>query len=89
MRDKRTSVKDIKQDTTKPKLEKKCLGLIELWIGNVKGPKWQDLVEAANKSGFSGLATALAAEFGLSQKKPPNERENGGNNYRSISVCAS
>ena len=90
MMDKRTSVKDIQQDTTKPELKKKCLELIELWIGNVKGRKWQDVVEAANKSGFSGLATALAAEFAWPEsKKPPNERENGGNNYRSISVCAS
>ena len=54
VRDKRTSVKSIQQDITKPELEKKCLELIELWIGNVGGRKWQDLVEAANKSGFSG-----------------------------------
>ena len=90
VRDKRTSIKGIQQDMTKPELEKKCLELIELWICNVVELKWQDLVEAANKSGLGGLATALAAEFG-SQKEPQNENAkvaNGGNyKYSIISVC--
>ena len=61
--DKKLDVKVIELDKTKPKLEDKCLELIELWISIVEGPKWQDLIEAASKSGFSGLATALTAEL--------------------------
>ena len=83
----RTSVRAIQQDTTK--LDKKCLELIELWINRVEGREWQDLVEAARKSGFGGLATALAAEFG-SQREPPRQNEsatNGGNYSSIISVC--
>ena len=67
--DKKIDVKVIQQDLTKPKLGDKCLGLIELWISSVKAPKWQDLVEAASKSGFNGLATALTEELD-SQKEP-------------------
>ena len=61
-KDKRTSVKGIQQDTTN--LDKKCLELIELWINSVEGREWQDLVEAARKSRFGGLATDLTEEFG-------------------------
>ena len=87
--DKRTSVRSIQQDETKPELEKKCLELVELWISSVEGRKWQDLTEAARKSGFGGLATDLAAEFG-SQKEPQNESAkvaNGGNYKYIINFC--
>ena len=60
---KKLDAKVIELDKTKPKLEDKCSELIELWISIVEGPKWQDLIEAASKSGFSGLATALTAEL--------------------------
>ena len=66
--DKILDVKVIQQDSNK-KLGDKCLGLIELWISSVKAPKWQDLIEAASKSGFGGLATALTEELD-SQKEP-------------------
>ena len=84
----RTSVKDIELNATTA-LHKKCLELIELWIRSVEGRKWQDLVEAAKNSGFGGLATALATEFG-SQREPPRQNEsatNGGNYSSIISVC--
>ena len=83
----RTSVKDIQLNAAT--VHKKCLELIELWIRSVQGQNWQDLVEAANNSGFGGLAMALAAEFG-SQREPPRQNESATNgiNYSSIiSVC--
>ena len=71
MSNKRLDVRSTHQDATKPKLEDKCLGLIELWIRSVNACKWQDLIEAANKSGFGGLATALTEELD-SQKELRN-----------------
>ena len=71
---KKLYAKVIELDKTIPKLEDKCLELITLWISVVEGPKWQDLIEAARKSGFSGLATALTAEL-YSQKEPRSEGE--------------
>ena len=64
-------VQVIQQDTTK-KLPNKCLALIELWINSVAGPKWKDLIKAAEASNLDGIATALTAEFG-SQKEPQKE----------------
>ena len=69
---KKLDAKVIELDKTIPKLEDKCLELIKLWISVVEGPKWQDLIEAASKSGFSGLATALIVELD-SQTEPQKE----------------
>ena len=80
MKDKRLDVKDIQRDTSKPRLKDKCLGLIELWIRNVNDPKWQDLREAASKSGLDGLATALTAEFTTT---------NAGNYKHNTNFCVS
>ena len=63
MSHKKIDVKGIQQDTTKARLEDKCLELIELWIRSVEDSKWPDLLEAADKSGFGGLVTALSAEL--------------------------
>lgn len=82
--DKKVAVKIIQGDSTKPKLEDKCLALIELWVRSVKGPKWQDLTEAASKSSFDGFATALTTE--LSSRKEPKKESvkpaEGGGNYK-------
>ena len=82
MGDKMLCVQTIGRDENKP-LVNKCLELIELWIRSVKSSKWQNLVEAAEESGFGGLATALIAEFGSQEVEPPKESmkpvENGGN----------
>ena len=78
--DKKLDVKSIQQDKTTPRLEDKCLRLIELWIRSVKGLKWQDLIEAATKSGFGGLATVLNAELSAT---------NGGNYRHNINFCVS
>ena len=80
--DKILYVQTIGKDVNKP-LVNKCLELIELWIKSVESPKWQNLVEAAEESGFGGLATALIAEFGSQEVEPPKESvkrvENRGN----------
>ena len=80
MSDKKLDVKSIQQDTATPRLEDKCLRLIELWIRSVQGLKWQDLIEAATKSGFGGLATVLNAELNAT---------NGGNYRHNINFCVS
>ena len=61
---KRAEVMNIKQDENTPRVDKKCLALIKLWIESIDGPKWQDLIPAASESGFKGLATALTDELG-------------------------
>ena len=88
MSGKKLDAKVIELDKTKPKLEDKCLELIELWINVVGGPKWQDLIEAASKSGFSGLATTLTTEFD-SQPEPQKEITKRAEGERSDKICAS
>ena len=85
---KKLDAKVIELDKTKPKLEDKCLELIELWISIVGGPKWQHLIEAASKSGFSGLATTLTTEFD-SQPEPQKEITKRAEGERSDKICAS
>ena len=85
---KKLDTKVIELDKTKPKLEDKCSELIELWISIVEGPKWQDLIEAARKSGFSGLATALTAELD-SQPEPQKEITKRAEGKLSDKICAS
>ena len=90
--DTKFDAKVIVLDKTKPKLEDKCLELLELWIWLLEGSKWQDLIEAARKSGFSGLASRLAvaftAEFDSQQElqKQFTKRSEGERNYK---ICAS
>ena len=82
---KKIDVKGIQQDTTKARLEDKCLELIELWIRSVKDSKWSDLLEAAEKSGFGGLVTALIAELYETSVKVAN-RGNYKHNYYVVSI---
>ena len=62
----------------KVELQKKCLELIELWIRNVNGPKWQHLAQAASKSKLKGLATVLSEELQLNDQKELQESVDGG-----------
>ena len=72
----------------KVELQKKCLELIELWIRNVNGPKWQHLAQAASKSKLEGLATVLSEELQLNGQKELQESvdETRGGKYKVASI---
>ena len=63
--DKKVEVKVIEQgnNPNRPGFQGKCLELIELWIKSTAGAQWEQLMKAANESGFGGLETTLRAEF--------------------------
>ena len=55
-----------------------------MWIISVAGPKWTDLIKAAEASDLGGFATTLTAEIG-SRKEPQKEsvkRAQIGGNYK-------
>ena len=72
----------------KVELQENCLKLIELWIKNVKGPKWQHLVQAASKSDLEGLATVLTEKLQLNGQKELQESVDGtrGGKYKIASI---
>ena len=60
----KATARNIQRNANKPTLKRKCLELLESWIQKETSPKWQNLIPAANKSGFNGLARDLTKELG-------------------------